>query len=386
MENHHQLTPANTVGSNINHLAFNSSSVTSNKQNGSSLIKHTDNKKPLEMNTYIQLEMDSNNFNCVPRVCKFCVKKINLQTDLSTSVILAVKLEVSKRSLRTVEIPIIKTNETDQMSYADLNLNYNITYPHFLKKDSNTLYFYIQRRKKYKSRTIMGYKTLAYAYIDLASVLQRSFSKDLPLYLKTNAANNKMSSEFSSTLSSASHSNLKSNNSKVIIGSLNIHMLVSQAFELIDGVENNNFNYFRNTIDSLKNEIDDVLDDYDEFNEYLIANKMNMADVELKNENSRCVVPSSSSSGSGVHVNAGETVGNAMAISRSSGAASANGRATDSAVVFFPSDSDNENDTEKKNEYISGNLLFMRIVVLANFRQFENENNRFRRIFRFIKG
>ncbi len=136
------------------------------------LASKLNSKKPFEMNTYIQLEMDSNNCNCVPRVCKFCVTKLSLQTDLE-SVILAVKLHVSKRSLRTVEIPIVKslsTSSISKQSSADLILNYNITYPHFLKKDSNILYFYIQRRKKYKSRTILGYKTLAYTVISLSFI------------------------------------------------------------------------------------------------------------------------------------------------------------------------------------------------------------------------
>ena len=42
-------------------------------------------KKPFEMNTYIQLEMDTNNCNCVPRVCKFCITKLSLQTELIVS-------------------------------------------------------------------------------------------------------------------------------------------------------------------------------------------------------------------------------------------------------------------------------------------------------------
>ena len=107
-------------------------------------------KKPFEMNTYIQLEMDTNNCNCVPRVCKFCITKLSLQTDLD-SVILAVKLHVSKRSLRTVEIPILKnlsSTSISKQSSADLNLNYNITYPHFLKKDSKSFKSVISNNNK----------------------------------------------------------------------------------------------------------------------------------------------------------------------------------------------------------------------------------------------
>lgn len=180
-------------------------------------------EKPLKMNTYIQLEIDQSNFNCLPRVCKFCVSKLTLMdgaasssssntnhhshhhhhhhhhssshssshhhntplnssasssSSASTSVILAVKLQGSKRSFRTIEIPMHKTptttttdqspaannstndskqlQQTAQFTSVDLNLNYNITYPHFIKKDTNVLYFYIQKKKKYKTKTILG--------------------------------------------------------------------------------------------------------------------------------------------------------------------------------------------------------------------------------------
>jgi hypothetical protein len=336
----------NNTMSSFNHIQANLGTV--NKQQQSVVAKNLDEPKPLEMNTYIQLEMDSNNFNCVPRVCKFCVKNLNLQTDLvssssssSSSVILAVKLEVSKRSLRTVEIPLIKLTSNDSArtsSCADLNLNYNITYPHFLKKDSNTLYFYIQRRKKYKTRTILGYKTLAYAFIDLATVMQRPFTKDLPLYLKTNATT---SSKMTNELSSVSQANLKSSNNKTLVGSLDIFMLVSQPYELADPLENNS-NYFRNTIDSLKSEMDenDAFDyEYDEFNEYLLENKMNRAGGNFKSKNRGRMSISN---------------GEAMGQSRESNAIPRkSSNVTDSeAVVFFPSDSDNETELDnlKKND------------------------------------
>lgn len=224
-------------------------------------------EKPFEMNTYIQLEMDNNNCNCVPRLCKFLVSKLSLQTDLA-SVILAVKLEVSKRSLRTIEIPIVKQTQQSSNKFADLCLNYSITYPHFLKKDTNILYFYIQRRKKYKTRTILGYKTLAYTFIDLASVLQRPFSKDLPLFLNTSVhGSNRLSQMTSST------------GSKTIIGHLRIQTLVSQPIELseVDGLS-----LFKNNTDNiLKNEIDDELDEFDELNEYTKTKEL--ADSYLTN-------------------------------------------------------------------------------------------------------
>lgn len=137
-------------------------------------------EKPLKMNTYIQLEIDQSNFNCLPRVCKFLVSKLSInemnghfshalhhshQASV-VSYILAVKLQGNKRSFRTIEIPMHRcssqstssseNSKAPLLSSVDLNLSYHITYPHFIKKDTNILYFYIQRKKKYKTKTILG--------------------------------------------------------------------------------------------------------------------------------------------------------------------------------------------------------------------------------------
>lgn len=109
------------------------------------------------MNTYIQLEMENSNHTCIPRICRFCIVKLNLNIDHS-SVIIGIKLNVSKRSIRTVDIPLRldATKKGSSQYTAKLNLNYNIAYPHFLKKDTNYIYFYVQKRKKLKNRTILG--------------------------------------------------------------------------------------------------------------------------------------------------------------------------------------------------------------------------------------
>lgn len=43
-------------------------------------------------------------------------------------------------------------------------------YPHFLKREGNKLQIMLQRRKRYKNRTILGYKTLAVGAISMAEV------------------------------------------------------------------------------------------------------------------------------------------------------------------------------------------------------------------------
>lgn len=45
-----------------------------------------------------------------------------------------------------------------------------LQYPHFLKREGNKLQIMLQRRKRYKNRTILGYKTLAVGAISMAEV------------------------------------------------------------------------------------------------------------------------------------------------------------------------------------------------------------------------
>ncbi|KAJ8378818.1 hypothetical protein AAFF_G00233870 [Aldrovandia affinis] len=55
---------------------------------------------------------------------------------------------------------------------TDLELTFSTQYPHFLKRDANRLQIMLQRRKRYKNRTILGYKTLALGLINMAEVMQ----------------------------------------------------------------------------------------------------------------------------------------------------------------------------------------------------------------------
>lgn len=57
-----------------------------------------------------------------------------------------------------------------------LDLSY-FQYPHFLKRDANRLQIMLQRRKRYKNRTILGYKTLAVGVINMAEVLHSALIK-----------------------------------------------------------------------------------------------------------------------------------------------------------------------------------------------------------------
>ena len=56
----------------------------------------------------------------------------------------------------------------------DTKIIFTFQYPHFIKKGSNQLQIMIQRRKKYKNRAILGFKTLAIGYLNLAEVFANS--------------------------------------------------------------------------------------------------------------------------------------------------------------------------------------------------------------------
>ncbi|XP_041121505.1 phosphofurin acidic cluster sorting protein 2-like isoform X2 [Polyodon spathula] len=84
------------------------------------------------------------------------------------SVVIAVKIQGSKRILRSHEIVLPPSGLVE----TDLALTFSLQYPHFLKREGNKLQIMLQRRKRYKNRTILGYKTLAVGSINMAEVLQ----------------------------------------------------------------------------------------------------------------------------------------------------------------------------------------------------------------------
>ncbi|XP_037294264.1 phosphofurin acidic cluster sorting protein 1 isoform X8 [Manduca sexta] len=80
----------------------------------------------------------------------------------------------SKRTLRSNDIAVPPLD-------VELDLCFSLQYPHFVKRDGNRLQIMLQRRKKYKNRTILGYKTLAEGVIRMDQVLQRSMDMELEL-------------------------------------------------------------------------------------------------------------------------------------------------------------------------------------------------------------
>ncbi|XP_039385098.1 phosphofurin acidic cluster sorting protein 1-like isoform X3 [Mauremys reevesii] len=123
------------------------------------------------MNLFATWEIDRSAPSCVPRLCSLRLKKLTVLRELDkelSSVLIAVKIQGSKRVLRSNEYVL----PPGGLMETDLELTFSLQYPHFLKRDGNRLQIMLQRRKRYKNRTILGYKTLAVGIINMAEVMQ----------------------------------------------------------------------------------------------------------------------------------------------------------------------------------------------------------------------
>jgi hypothetical protein len=135
---------------------------------------------PVPMKLFATWEVERTPPNCIPRLCSLTLTRLallrSLDSDL-TSIIVAVKMQNSKRTLRSNEIPLPSVGLLDTV----LDLTFSLQYPHFLKREGNQLQIMLRRRKKYKNRTILGYKTLAVGIINMGQVLQRQMDLELEL-------------------------------------------------------------------------------------------------------------------------------------------------------------------------------------------------------------
>ncbi|XP_068255907.1 phosphofurin acidic cluster sorting protein 1-like isoform X2 [Nyctibius grandis] len=123
------------------------------------------------MNLFATWEIDRSAPSCVPRLCSLRLKKLTVLKELDkelSSVLIAVKIQGSKRVLRSNEYVL----PPGGLMETELELTFSLQYPHFLKRDGNKLQIMLQRRKRYKNRTILGYKTLAVGIINMAEVMQ----------------------------------------------------------------------------------------------------------------------------------------------------------------------------------------------------------------------
>ncbi|KAF5301206.1 hypothetical protein FQA39_LY10792 [Lamprigera yunnana] len=86
-------------------------------------------------------------------------------------------MQSSKRILRSNELMLPSSGLLD----TGLELTFSLQYPHFLKRDGNKLHILLQRRKRYKNRTMLGFKTLAEGTIRMDQVLQKQMDIELEL-------------------------------------------------------------------------------------------------------------------------------------------------------------------------------------------------------------
>ncbi|CAG0912966.1 unnamed protein product [Notodromas monacha] len=143
--------------------------------------------KPVPMKLFATWEVDKTQPYCIPRLCMMRLSRLVLMKTLGndvSSVLIAVKMQSSKRILRSNEIALHANGLLD----TELDLSFSLQYPHFLKRDGNKLQVMLQRRKRYKNRTILGYKTLAIGSINMSQVLQKPVDLELELVLGEGAA------------------------------------------------------------------------------------------------------------------------------------------------------------------------------------------------------
>ncbi|XP_045776739.1 phosphofurin acidic cluster sorting protein 1 isoform X2 [Maniola jurtina] len=148
--------------------------------------KMTNTSKPVPMKLFAAWEVDRTPSNCIPRLCTLRVTRLRVCGALGEAgggaaggagagaVTLAARMHSSKRTLRSNDITVPPMD-------VELDLCFSLQYPHFVKRDGNRLQIMLQRRKKYKNRTILGYKTLAEGVIRMDQVLQRSMDMELEL-------------------------------------------------------------------------------------------------------------------------------------------------------------------------------------------------------------
>uniref|UniRef100_A0A665WMH1 Phosphofurin acidic cluster sorting protein 2-like n=1 Tax=Echeneis naucrates TaxID=173247 RepID=A0A665WMH1_ECHNA len=138
---------------------------------GAAVLGSGSGSMPVPMNLFATWEIDRSSPSCVPRLCTLTLKKLVVLKELDkelNSLSIAVKIQGSKRLLRSNEYILPPSG----LMETDLELTFSLQYPHFLKRDANRLQIMLQRRKRYKNRTILGYKTLAVGVINMAEVMQ----------------------------------------------------------------------------------------------------------------------------------------------------------------------------------------------------------------------
>ncbi|KAM7067080.1 phosphofurin acidic cluster sorting protein 2-like [Molossus nigricans] len=137
---------------------------------------------PPELNTLVpiklfpELEVGSSRPNHIPTICSLILKKVVVLEELEkkhSALVIAVKTQGSKNILRSYEFVLPPSGEID----TDLKLTFLLPNPHLQSGEGN-IKIMLQRRKGFRIKKMLGYKTRAYktlavGTIHVAQVMQR---------------------------------------------------------------------------------------------------------------------------------------------------------------------------------------------------------------------
>lgn len=142
--------------------------------------------RPLPMKFFSTWEVRKVPVNCVSRLCTLTITRLGIIQTVEPglqSVVLSVSMKTPHRSLRSNELEVPPSGIMD----IPLNLTFSLQYPHFLKRGGNDLEIRLQRRKRYRNRTIRGYKTLSRGEVNMSLVLQKSYQGVVKLFSDKNS-------------------------------------------------------------------------------------------------------------------------------------------------------------------------------------------------------
>ncbi|RDD42984.1 Phosphofurin acidic cluster sorting protein 2 [Trichoplax sp. H2] len=149
---------------------------------------------PPPMKFFATWEVDRAQPNCVPRLCVLRITRLEITQDIGSTdgqtVFIGLSFKVyrydklmpfkNKHTLRSGEIPLKSSNKGTDI---DLSITFTVQYPHYLKEPGCHMKVILQRRKRYKRKAILGFKTLAFGSINMNEVLQSPVKDKVVLQL-----------------------------------------------------------------------------------------------------------------------------------------------------------------------------------------------------------
>ncbi|XP_065833714.1 phosphofurin acidic cluster sorting protein 2-like [Oscarella lobularis] len=153
----------------------------------------TDPPAAVPMKFFSSWEIERTASNCVARWCHLRLAMLRLANppvfDLQ-GILLAVSMKnLRGRTLRSTELALSSSSSSSTRGGSGTNLPLDLTfslqYPHYLKRKGNCLEIMLQRRNRYKSKSMPGFKTLARGHVFMDQVLQHTLVGPVPLSTKS---------------------------------------------------------------------------------------------------------------------------------------------------------------------------------------------------------